>query len=210
MNLKHIRLSHCLLNWLGGSLLAFGIYNVHSLSHVTEGGSVGLTLLLEHWFQISPSVSNFVISAICYLIGWRTLGWTFILYSAVSASGFSVSYAIFEHFPRLWPQLAHMPLTACVVGAIFVGVSIGICIRAGGAPCGDDALAMSLLRLTHIPIQWIYLTSDLIVLALSLTYIPPHRMVYSLLTVVLSGQIIGWMQKKEAPTPAHHPEAESA
>ncbi len=40
-----------------------------------------------------------------------------------------------------------------------------------------------------------YLISDLSVLALSLSYIPLSRIVYSLLTVVLSGQIIGQMQK---------------
>ena len=208
--IPRLHLRPCLINLLGGALLAFGIYNVPSLSHVTEGGAVGLTLLLDHWFQISPSVSNFVISAICYFLGWRTLGGAFILYSAISATGFSVGYAIFEQFPRLWPQLAHMPLTACVIGALFVGISIGLCVRAGGAPCGDDALAMSLVRLTHVPIQWIYLASDLSILALSLSYIPLRRMVYSLITVTLSGQIIGWLQKKEAPAPVHQPEAERA
>ena len=40
-----------------------------------------------------------------------------------------------------------------------------------------------------------YLITDLIVLLLSLTYIAPGRMVWSLVTVILSGQIIGWVQK---------------
>ena len=50
---------------------------------------------------------------------------------------------------------------------------------------------MSLGKRTRIPIQWIYLISDLIVLALSISYIPIGRILYSLLTVFLSGQIIG-------------------
>ena len=74
-------------------------------------------------------------------------------------------------------------------------VGAGLCVRAGGATTGDDALAMSLSHLTKIPIQWIYLTSDLIVLGLSLTYIPVRRIGYSLLTVILSGQLIGLMQR---------------
>ena len=41
--------------------------------------------------------------------------------------------------------------------------------------------------------------SDLIVLALSLTYIPLERIGYSLLTVILSGQIIGFMQRLPVP-----------
>ena len=54
---------------------------------------------------------------------------------------------------------------------------------------------MSLFAITKVPIQWIYLVSDLTVLGLSLTYIPLRRIGYSLLTVILSGQVIGWIQK---------------
>ena len=53
---------------------------------------------------------------------------------------------------------------------------------------------MSLSHVTHIKIQWIYLLSDFAVLVLSLSYIPLNRMVYSILTVLLSGQIIGFVQ----------------
>ena len=58
---------------------------------------------------------------------------------------------------------------------------------------------MSLSHVTHIPIQWLYLISDLLVLGLSLSYIPLKRIGYSLLTVVLSGQIIGWIQNIRFP-----------
>ena len=87
-----------------------------------------------------------------------------------------------------------MPLAASLLGAVFVGVGAGLCVRIGGAPGGDDALAMSLSHVTHIKIQWIYLLSDFAVLVLSLSYIPLNRMVYSILTVLLSGQIIGFVQ----------------
>ncbi len=54
--------------------------------------------------------------------------------------------------------------------ALFVGVGVGISVRAGG-PGGDDALAMSISAVSHWDIQWAYLISDLVVLALSATYI---------------------------------------
>ena len=110
-------------------------------------------------------------------------------------------YAICEQFPPVWPDIASHPLLAAILGAAFVGVGVGVCVRAGGAPGGDDALAMSLNRLTRVDIQWIYLISDLVVLAMSMSYIPLSRLAYSLLTVVLSGQIIGWMQKIPAAKP---------
>ena len=113
----------------------------------------------------------------------------------MAAAGFSLGYGICEQFPPLWPQIVAYPLAAAVLGALFIGIGAGLCVRAGGATTGDDALAMSISRITKIDIQWIYLVSDLSVLALSLSYIPLRKLIYSLLTVVLSGQIIGLIQK---------------
>ena len=186
---------YCVLSILSSAFLAFGLYNVHSLSGVTEGGVLGMTLLLDRWFRISPAISGFVLNVLCYLIGWKTLGKEFIFYSSVSTAGFSLSYRICELFPPLWPQLAEMPLVAAVIGAVFVGVGAGVCVLVGGAPSGDDALAMSISHALRWKIQWVYLFTDLIVLLLSLSYIPLERIGYSLLTVLLSGQIIGLIQK---------------
>jgi uncharacterized membrane-anchored protein YitT (DUF2179 family) len=177
--------------------LAFGLYNVHAVSGVTEGGTLGLTLLLWQWFDISPALTGLIANGLCYLLGWRVLGKSFILYSAVSAATFSLTYRILECFPPLWPQLYEMPLLSALLGAVFVGVGTGICVRMGGAPAGDDALAMSLSSLLRVRIQWVYLISDAVILALSLTYIPLRRIAFSLLTVVLSGQIIGLLQRKQ-------------
>ncbi len=192
---EEIRLSSCIIAFFSSAMLAFGLYNIHSLSGVTEGGILGLTLLLEHWFGISPSISGMVLNLLCYLMGWKFLGRKFIIYSIAAATGFSISYRIFELFDPLFPQLAERPLAAAILGAVFVGVSAGICVRVGGAPGGDDALAMSIARVTHMDIRWVYLLCDLVVLVLSLSYIPVQRIAYSFLTVILSGQIIGIVQK---------------
>ena len=193
--LKELKPGRCWANALGGAILAFGLYNVHALSGVTEGGVLGLTLLLDHWFRISPAISGFVLNVACYLIGWRTLGKDFIAYSLIAAAGFSVGYGICEQFSPLWPEIAGFPLLAAVLGALFIGIGAGICVRVGGATTGDDALAMSLSHVLKTPIERIYLVSDLTVLGLSLSYIPFQRIAYSLLTVILSGQIIGLIQK---------------
>ena len=184
-----------LIAFLSSAFQAFGMYNIHALADITEGGVLGATLLLEHWFGVSPALSSFVMNALCFLLGWRVLGKSFIAYSLIAACGYSLGYGICEQFPPLWPGIVEMPLLASILGALFIGIGAGLCVRAGGATSGDDALAMSLSHVTKLPIQWIYLISDLTVLGLSLSYIPPRRIFYSLLTVVLSGQIIGWVQK---------------
>lgn len=199
-----ISLHRVLLALLGSAILAFGLYNVHAFSVVTEGGMLGITLFLHHWFGISPSLSGLIINAACYLAGWRTLGRSFVFYSIIAGGGFSLFYALFEQYPQLWPQLAHMPLLAAVIGALFVGIGVGLSVRAGGAPGGDDALAMTLGRILNRPIEQIYLVSDLFALALCSTYLPMQNLLCSLLTVVLSGQIIGLIQRIPSASASKH------
>ncbi|MDD5898094.1 MAG: YitT family protein, partial [Clostridia bacterium] len=59
------------LNLLGSAIQAFGLYHVHAASGVTEGGILGLMLLLHNWFGISPAWSSLILNAACYLLGWR-------------------------------------------------------------------------------------------------------------------------------------------
>ena len=191
----HVNHRRCLVAFFSSAFQAFGMYHVHALADITEGGVLGATLLLEYWFGISPAVSGAVLNAACYSLGWRLLGKDFLLLSLIAAAGFSTGYGIFEQFPPLWPELAAHPLVAAIIGAMFIGIGAGLCVRAGGATSGDDALAMSLTHITRIPIQWIYLISDLTVLVLSCSYLPLARIGYSLVTVTLSGQIIGRIQK---------------
>ena len=184
-----------ILSLLGSIILAFGLYHIHSFSGVTEGGQLGLALLLNHWFQLSPAITTAFINAICYWIGWKNLGKPFIAHSAVATVGFSVCYRILQQFPPLWPELADMPLAAAILGALFVGIGCGLCVRMGGAVCGDDGLVMSISQKWNVKIEYVYFLFDFTVLALSLTYIPLKRILYSLITVTLSSKLIGLVQR---------------
>ena len=180
---------------LGSAVLAFGLYHVHSFSGVTEGGQLGLVLLLQHWFRISPAISTAVVNILCYWIGWKMLGKAFIVRSTIATLGFSAIYWIIQQFPPLWPNLADYPLVAAVVGAVFVGVGCGLCVRSGGAACGDDGLAMSISDHFHIKIEYVYFIFDFVILSASLSYIPLGRILYSLLTVMISSKIVGLVQR---------------
>ena len=92
--LKNITLKNCAITLLGSFILAFGLYNVHSISGVTEGGVLGATLLLEHWTGISPAFTGGIMNILCYILGWKLLGKEFIAYSALATAGFSGTYKI--------------------------------------------------------------------------------------------------------------------
>lgn len=179
---------------LGAFILAFGMYNIHSRTIITEGGIWGIELLIFNWFDISPAITAPILDGTCYLMGVVFLGKEFIIKSLVGTLGYSVFYAILEQFPPLFPDLNGVPIVAAIVGAIFVGIGAGIVVRQGGACAGDDALALVISKKLHIKISQAYLFTDISVLLLSLTYIPFRQIAYSIITVLLSGWIIEKVQ----------------
>ena len=64
--LPKLKVSNCLVLLVGSLIQAIGIYNIHALSNVTEGGVLGLTLLLRYWFHISPAITSLVLNLVCY------------------------------------------------------------------------------------------------------------------------------------------------
>ena len=184
----------------GTAILAFGLYNIHRQSNITEGGVLGLVLFFDHWLGITPALISPVLDISCYLIGFRFLGREFAKCSVIASLSFACWYALFEKFPPLLPSLAEHPAAAALLGGCFVGLGVGLAVRAGGAAGGDDALAMTISHVTKWPISRAYLFTDLVVLALSATYIPPKNLLCSLITVTVSSFLIGRVQtfgKKE-------------
>ena len=190
-----LKLRNCIGILAFTAILSFGLCHIHAMADVTEGGILGLVLLLEHHFGITPALTSLVLNILCYLLAFRLLGKEFLGYSAVAVISFSVTYRLFELLPPLFPNIYTKPLFAAVLGALFVGVGVGGALRLGGAPSGDDALAMAVSHVTPLNIQTVYLIADIAVLLPSLTYIPVERIMYSLLTVILSGQLVGLIQK---------------
>ena len=109
---------------LGAMIASFGIHNIHQQTGITEGGVMGLMLLIEHWLGVSPALITPVLDFTCYLLAFTDLGGRFIRISVVSTLRVSLFYKIWEMFPPMLPDLSAYPLAAAVLGALFVGVGV--------------------------------------------------------------------------------------
>ena len=185
---------------LGAAIASFGLYNIHQQSGITEGGVLGTVLLLHHWLGWPASVITPILDISCYLLALKILGLDFIKWSVASTLCVSGFFRLWECWPPMLPNLSDQPLLAAVLGALFVGVGVGLVVRQGGSSGGDDALALSIAKAAKCRISFAYLFTDLTVLTLSLTYIPFRRIAYSLVTVTLSSWLIDVIQGKNKNT----------
>lgn len=183
-----------LLIILGAMICSFGIHNIHQRTNITEGGAIGLMLLVEHWLKISPAYITPILDIACYLLAFKFLGGSFIKISVISTLFVSGFYKVWEMYPPMLPDLSDYPFVAAVLGGIFVGVGVGLIVRQGGSSGGDDALALTISHISHWRLSRSYLFTDVVVLLLSLTYIPVLRIVFSFVTVTISSYLIDWIR----------------
>lgn len=184
---------------VGTAIASFGLHNIHQRSGITEGGVLGMLLFLNHWFSIPAAAASPVLDVICYIIAFRLLGRDFLKLSALSSVCIAGWFFLWEHLPYLFPDLSQSPFLASVSGAIFIGLGVGLVVRSGASSGGDDALAMAISKASGCRIAVAYLSTDLSVLLLSLSYIPFGQIVYSLITVTLSSALLDLVKSVRFP-----------
>lgn len=176
---------------LGCIIMAFVIVNVHMPSQITEGGVLGLVLFSHKVLGLDPAIMSPVFDLICYGLGFSLLGLPFLKKAGVASLFFAIFYKLFLWMGPIVPSLYQYPLYAAIIGGLGIGIGCGLVVTVGGAAGGDDALAMVIAKKAKWPISRAYLLTDISVLTLSLLYIAPGRLVFSLLTTIISSFLIG-------------------
>ena len=193
--IKKVTLRSILLIMVGATILSFGSYNFNYQNNITEGGVLGLLLLLQHVFSISPSITSVVIDFSLFAIGSKFFGKKFLLYSILSTTTFSFTYKIWEHIGFLVPSFTHNMLIASILAGICVGVGVGLVVRGGGASGGDDVIALLGNKFLKLKVNHVYLITDAIVLLMSLVYLDIKQVFFSIIAVTTSGKIISLIYK---------------
>lgn len=175
---------------LGSTILSFGSYNFNYQNSVTEGGVLGLILLIKNVFDISPSITSLMIDLSLFALGSKFFGKKFLLYSILSTASFSTTYKIWESIGFLVPSFQHNMLIASILAGIGVGIGVGLVVRGGGAAGGDDVIALLGAKFTKFKVNHIYLFTDAVVLVMSLVYLDIKQVFFSIIAVTISGYLI--------------------
>lgn len=175
---------------LGASILAFGSYNFNYQNNITEGGVLGLLLLIKNVLNISPSITSLIIDLSLFIIGTKFFGKKFLIYSILSTVTFSNTYKLCENIGFVVPNLSNNMILASIMAGIGVGIGVGLVVRGGGVSGGDDVIALVGSKFTSLKVNHIYLISDGIVLLMSLIYLDFKQIMFSIIAVTISGKII--------------------
>lgn len=177
---------------LGSFLLAFTYYHINFQNGLSEGGFVGLALLGKYLFDLPPALSMLVLDIPIFILAIWLKGRNFIAHTLVASVSFSLFYELCETLSPLRMDFGSNLLMAALLSGILTGFGAGLVIRAGGATGGDDILSIMISQWSGLKIGTVFMTMDAIVLIVSLLYLPLKETMYTILAVMIAGQMITW------------------
>jgi uncharacterized membrane-anchored protein YitT (DUF2179 family) len=183
----------------GTAIYAFGLQYFILPNLLMEGGVTGVAILLNYSLAIPVSISTLIINLPLFLLGWRQLGRGPMIYTLGGVVLLSAFLWIMENLVQLgWliPFQTEQDFILVVLYAgVTLGIGLGLVFRAGGTTGGVDIIARIIHRLRGWSMGQIILTFDVIILGLSLLFIPKEKVLYTLVTVFIASKIIDFIQE---------------
>ena len=137
-------------------------------NEITTGGIMGVASIVYWGTGIPVQNTFFVLNGVLLLVALKVLGWHFCAKTIYGVVVFTVVSAILQGIiPPDLHLLADQKFMACMVGAVFLGISIGLGLSAGGSTGGSDVVAAMVHKYRDVSLGHIILFCDLTIITSS-------------------------------------------
>lgn len=143
--------------------------NLFLLPHeITTGGLMGIASIVYWGTGIPMQNTFFVLNAVLLIVALKVLGWHFCAKTIYAVIVFTVGSTVLQSFmPPGLHLLADQKFMACMVGAVFLGSSIGLVLSTGGSTGGSDVIAAMVHKYRDVSLGHIILFCDLAIITSS-------------------------------------------
>jgi uncharacterized membrane-anchored protein YitT (DUF2179 family) len=176
-----------LLILIGAFIFAVGVSFYIIPNGLSEGGILGLTIIIHYLFHWSPGIINLVLNIALMFVGFKFLEKRAIIYTLLTIVASSGFLFLIEDVGM---QLTNDTLLASIFAGLFVGAGLGLIFRTGGTSGGSTILARMANKLFGWSIGKSMLFLDILVVGGSLFIIGLEKGMYTLLTVYIGAKVI--------------------
>jgi uncharacterized membrane-anchored protein YitT (DUF2179 family) len=176
---------------LGSFLLAIGLQLFLVPGKLSPGGISSLATILYHLFGVPLSITNLVVNAALFILGFRFLSRATILRTVVGV----LFCSLFLEVATWMPVVNTEPLIAAALGGMFVGAGVGLVIRCGGSTGGSDLGALMLHRfIPYISVPVMIMIIDCTIISISgIVFRSLPVAFYSILSLLVSTKVASFL-----------------
>ena len=137
-------------------------------NQITMGGVMGVASIVYWGTGIPAQNTYFAINALLLVAALKVLGWRFCAKTVYGVLVFTVGSTVLQSvMPADMHLLADQKFMACMVGAVFMGTSVGLGLSAGGSTGGSDVVAAMVHKYRDVSLGRIILLCDLSIITSS-------------------------------------------
>jgi len=167
----------------GSTLIGIGINGFILPFHLINGGIFGISLLLHYIWGFKAGMTFIFLNIPIYMFAFKADPVYFIngLMGAV-ISGFMIEFLIPLNGTVQLPIMSSV-----IVGAVMIGIGVGVMLRNHISPGGMDLLALLIAKWSKVNVGVIMFAADTIIIITGLLLIKDVKLLYSLLIVSIVG-----------------------
>lgn len=137
-------------------------------NQITMGGIMGVASIVYWGMGIPAQDTYFVLNGLLLIAALRVLGWRFCAKTIYAVIVFTIGSMVLQSvMPPDLHLLADQKFMACMVGALFMGTSVGLGLSAGGSTGGSDVIAAMVHKYRDVSLGHIILFFDLAIITSS-------------------------------------------
>ncbi len=143
---------------IGTLIYALGVNIFLAPNKISGGGTTAIATVLLHLFGVHLSVTNIVINAILYILGYKFLG-KYIVFKNLTGT---LYVSFFLEITRNVEIYSSDLFIATIMGGLLIGIGVGTTIKAEGSTGGTDFAGLIIRKfLPHIPVAYTILFLDI-------------------------------------------------
>nr|WP_295681562.1 YitT family protein [uncultured Lachnoclostridium sp.] len=168
----------------GNFLYAAGVVFFILPSGLITGGTTGIALSMNYFFDLPVSSFVFCFNLIMFLFGLFILGKSFALTTLISTFCFPFALGLLQKIAGGF-ILTDDILLCTLFGGICIGTAIAIVIRMGASTGGMDIPPLILNKYAHIPVSISLYVADCVILVLQAIFSEKEKVLYGIVLVLI-------------------------
>src|SRR5688500_17197989 len=158
-------------------------------SHFIDGGVTGISMLLNNIFGWPLPILILLINTPFIILGYSQMGLKFAIKSSIAIAGLSLCLAFVP-----FPDVTTDKLLTALFGGFFIGLGIGLAIRAEAVLDGTEIAALLVSRNTSVlKVADVILILNVIIFTTAAFFLGPDPAAYSILTYFAASKTIDYL-----------------
>lgn len=167
----------------GSTLIGVGLNGFIIPFHLINGGFLGISLIINYLWGLKAGLIFIFLNFPVYMFAFKSDP----LYFVNGIIGAIISGIMIELLIPL-NGVFHLPImSSVIIGAVIIGIGVGVMLRNHISPGGMDLLALLMAKWSKINVGVIIFAMDTVIIFAALFLLQDAKLFYSLLIVSIVG-----------------------